>query len=128
MLLVVCARQVAAAKRKEQEAKDELQASQFQSGSIAGKKLVNKCKELQAENDQLGKDLSEGRVQKLKADCALEKEHSQELRKALDERGEWVEQLMEELDTSQALVLSLQKELEAAKSQLAAAAGETKKE
>ena len=69
--------QVQAAKKREQEARDELQASQFQSGSIPGKKLMNKCKELQAENDQLGKELSEGRVQKLKADCALQKQYSQ---------------------------------------------------
>ena len=31
---------------------------------------IEKCKELQAENDQLGKDLSAGRVQKLHADAA----------------------------------------------------------
>ena len=103
------------AQRKEKAAQDELQASQFQSGSIAGKKLIQKCVELQAENDQLGKDLSEGRVQKLRADAALQKEYAGELRKALDETREWVEHLTEELDTSQALVLSLRRELKQAK-------------
>lgn len=103
------------ARRKEQAAQDELQASQFQSGSIAGKKLIQKCKELQAENDQLGKDLSEGRVQKLRADAALHKEYAGELRKALDETREWVEHLTEELDTSQGLVLSMRRELNALK-------------
>lgn len=136
------------AQRKEKEAQDQLQASQFQSGSIAGKKLMQKCKELQvrglailtaadrracarrqprrsyhptractqAENDQLGKDLSEGRVQKLRAEVALQKEYSSELKKALGETREWVEHLSEELDTSQALVLSLRRELNALKS------------
>ena len=113
--------EVELAKKKEQDAKDELQACQFQSGSIPGKKLMNKCKELQAENDQLGKELSEGQVQKLKADCALQKQHAQELQKALEETREFVEHLTEELDTSQALVFSLRRELHAAKSQLAAA-------
>ena len=70
---------------------------------------------LQAENDQLGKDLSEGRVQKLRADAALQKEYEAELRKALAETREWVEHLTEELDTSQALVLSLRREVNALK-------------
>ena len=43
------------------------------SGSIAGKKLVQKCKELQAENEQLGKDVSEGRMQQLRAEAAMHK-------------------------------------------------------
>ena len=69
--------QVEQARKKEKEARDELQASQFQPGSIAGKKLVNKCKELQAENDQLGKELSEGRVKQLKIEAALQKRYSE---------------------------------------------------
>lgn len=36
------------AKEKQANAEQELEASQFQSGSIAGKKLMQKCKELQA--------------------------------------------------------------------------------
>ena len=32
---------------------------------------------LQAENEQLGKDLSEGSVQKLKTEAALQKEYAQ---------------------------------------------------
>jgi hypothetical protein len=103
--------EVKEAQRKEKEAQDALQASQFQQGSIAGKKLIQKCKELQAENEQLGKDLSEGRVQKLRADAALQKEYAGELRKALQETREWVEHLMDELETSQALALSLRREL-----------------
>ena len=107
--------EVKEAQRKEKEAQDQVEASQFQSGSIAGKKLIQKCKELQAENDQLGKDLSAGRVQKLRADAALQKEYEAELKKSLSETREWVEQLTEELDTSQALVLSLRRELNALK-------------
>ena len=41
----------------------------------------------------------------------LHKEHAKELKKALDETREWVEHLTEELDTSQALVLSLRREV-----------------
>ena len=107
--------EVKEAQRREKEAQGQLEASQFQSGSIAGKKLIQKCKELQAENDQLGKDLSEGRVQKLRADAALQKEYEGELKKALSETREWVEHLTEELDTSQALVLTLRREVNSLK-------------
>lgn len=55
--------QVKAGQQRERECRDELEASQFQPGSIAGKKLVQKCKDLADENEQLGKDVSEGRVQ-----------------------------------------------------------------
>ena len=40
--------QVKEAQAMEHAAKQELEANQFQSGSIAGKKLIQKCKELQA--------------------------------------------------------------------------------
>ena len=50
-------------------------------------------------------------MHKLRADAALQKEYEAELKKALAETREWVENLTEELDTSQALVLSLRREV-----------------
>ena len=50
-------------------------------------------------------------MQKLRTEAAVHKEHAKELKKALDETREWVEHLTEELDTSQALVLSLRREV-----------------
>lgn len=99
--------QVKEAERREGEAQQELEASQFQAGSIAGKKLIEKCRELHEENEQLGHDLAEGAVQQLRARAALEAEHAAELRKALAETREWVEQLHEELDVAQAQILAL---------------------
>ncbi len=110
--------EVKEANRKEKEAQDQLQASQFQSGSIAGKKLIQKCKELQAENDQLGKELSEGKMQKLKADMLLQKSYEAELHKCLKETREFVEYLGDELDTSQAIVFSQRREIANLKKQL----------
>ena len=102
--------QVKEARQKQANAEQELEASQFQSGSIAGKKLVQKCKELQAENEQLGEELSEGKVQKLQSEAVLQKEYAAELAKSLAETREWVEQLHEELDVSQAAILQLRRE------------------
>ena len=106
--------EVKEAQRREKEAQGQLEASQFQSGSIAGKKLMQKCKDLQAENDQLGKDLKdleEGRVQKLRGDAALQKLYEAGQKKSLAERAEDIEYLAEELNTSQALVSSLRREV-----------------
>lgn len=64
-----------------------------------------------AENEQLGKDLSEGQVQKLQAEAALHKDYASELRKALLETREWVEQLHEELDVSQAMIWKLRRQV-----------------
>ena len=63
--------QVKELERREKEAQQELEASQFQASSIAGKKLMQKCKELQQENEQLGKELSEGKVAKLESTISL---------------------------------------------------------
>ena len=47
--------------------------------------------------------------------CAIHPVLLQELRKSLCETREWVEQLLEELEVSQGVVLSLRRELSAAK-------------
>lgn len=48
-------------------------------------------------------------MQKLRAEVALQKDYSAELRKALLETREWVEQLHEELDVSQAMIWKLKR-------------------
>uniref|UniRef100_A0A7S0PXZ7 Uncharacterized protein n=1 Tax=Coccolithus braarudii TaxID=221442 RepID=A0A7S0PXZ7_9EUKA len=107
--------QVKEAREREKDLQQQLEASQFQSSSIAGKKLMQKCKELQAENEQLGKEVSDGRIQKLRGEAALHKDYSQELRKSLCETREWVEQLLEELEVAQSVIFSLRRELNAMK-------------
>lgn len=87
----------------------------YRSGSIAGKKLVQKCKELQEENEQLGREVTEGRMQALRAEAAMHREHASELRNSLGETREWVESLMEELETAQATIFSLRREVSQAK-------------
>jgi len=91
--------QVKEAEAREKEAQAELEASQFSAGSLAGKKLMQKCKDLQTENEQLGKELSDGRLQKLRAEVAMHKEVAHELGRNLSEAREWAESLLEELET-----------------------------
>lgn len=107
--------QVKDLERREKAAQQELEASQFQASSIAGKKLMQKCKELQAENEQLGKELSEGKVAKLESTIALQKEHAKELRRSLAESREWVDMLDEELEVAQGTIFNLRRELHVVK-------------
>lgn len=107
--------QVKETQRRELEVRQELEASQFSAQGIAGKKLMQKCKELQAENEQLGKELAEGKTQKLHATIALQKDYAKELRKSLAESREWVELLDEELEAAQSVIVQLRRDLDAAR-------------
>lgn len=102
--------QVKEAQAREKEAQAELEASHFSAGSLAGKKLMQKCKDLQTENEQLGKELSDGRLQKLRAEVAMHKEVAHELGRNLSEAREWAESLLEELETAQATIFELRRE------------------
>ena len=69
----------------------------------------------EAENEQLGKELSEGKIQQLNATIALHKDYAKDLRKSLTESHEWVEMLDEELEAAQSTIAQLRKELTDAK-------------
>ena len=99
------------AKAREDSLRGQVEASNFQQGSEEGKKLVQKCKDLQTENEQLGKEVREGIVEKLRIENSMHKEFVNELQNQLGETREWVEQLLEELEVSQSLIFSLRREL-----------------
>jgi len=63
---------------------EELEAVQFTSNSITGKKLLAKCRLLQDENEEFGVQLSEERVHKLENEIALQRELTEELKKIID--------------------------------------------
>ena len=47
--------------------------------SVTGKKLMAQCRRLIQENQELGRQLSQGRVAQLEAELALQKKYSDEL-------------------------------------------------
>jgi len=51
---------------------------------VTGKKLLAKCRSLIQENQELGKQISQGRVAQLEAEIALQKKLNQEVKGALD--------------------------------------------
>ena len=52
--------------------------------SVTGKKLMAKCRMLIQENQELGRQLSQGRVAQLEAELALQKKYSDELKGSED--------------------------------------------
>ena len=52
--------------------------------SVTGKKLMAKCRMLIQENQELGRQLSQGRVAQLEAELALQKKYSDKLKGSQD--------------------------------------------
>ena len=59
--------------------------------SVTGKKLMAKCRMLIQENQELGRQLSQGRVAQLEAELALQKKYSDELKGSQD--GKYYQEL-----------------------------------
>lgn len=55
--------------------------------SQTGKKLMAKCRMLIQENQELGRQLSQGRIAQLEAELALQKKYSEELKSSQDGKG-----------------------------------------
>ena len=72
--------------------------------SVTGKKLIQKVKKLQEENQGLGKELSslqEGTVQKLEMELATCKEHTENLKQTLKIAEDYGSHLEEEVEAAQ---------------------------
>ncbi|CAN0350550.1 unnamed protein product [Lampetra planeri] len=105
-------------KDKLQQAHDELSAWKFTPDSQTGKKLMSKCRMLIQENQELGRQLSQGRVAQLEAELALQKKYSQELKSGQDELNDFIIQLDEEVEGMQSTILVLQQQLKEARHKL----------
>ena len=93
------------------QAQEDLSAWKFTPNSATGKKLVSKCKQLITENEELGKQLSEGRIARLETQLALQKNYTQQLKRSREELNQVVLQLDEELEAFQSTVLALENKI-----------------
>ncbi|XP_039261657.2 uncharacterized protein LOC120337830 [Styela clava] len=98
-------------KDKLEQAQSELSAWKFTPDSQTGKKLMSRCRTLIAENQELGKQLSQGKVAQLEAELALQKKYSEELKESQEELNEFVIQLDEEVEGMQSTIQLLQQQL-----------------
>mmetsp|Transcript_16723 Transcript_16723/g.29533 ORF Transcript_16723/g.29533 Transcript_16723/m.29533 type:complete len:256 (-) Transcript_16723:266-1033(-) len=108
------------------ETKEELDAVQFHPDSVTGKKLLAKCRTLQSENEELGKQLSQGKVKQLESERDLLARAKDELKRGLDEAHQWIEDMEEEREQMYAQIYLLKKQLDEARE--SAAKGEAAKE
>ncbi|XP_067050698.1 pre-mRNA-splicing regulator WTAP-like isoform X2 [Acropora muricata] len=106
-------------KGKLEQAQNDLSAWKFTPDSVTGKKLMAKCRMLIQENQELGRQLSQGKVAQLEAELALQKKYSDELKGSQDELNDFVIQLDEEVEGMQSTILTLQQQLRDSKQQLA---------
>ncbi|KAM9433852.1 pre-mRNA-splicing regulator WTAP-like isoform 2-T2 [Salvelinus alpinus] len=83
-----------------------------------GKKLMAKCRMLIQENQELGRQISQGRIAQLEAELALQKKYSEELKSSQDELNDFIIQLDEEVEGMQSTILVLQQQLRETRQQL----------
>ncbi|XP_069462924.1 pre-mRNA-splicing regulator WTAP isoform X2 [Ambystoma mexicanum] len=105
-------------KDKLEQAQNELSAWKFTPDSQTGKKLMAKCRMLIQENQELGRQLSQGRIAQLEAELALQKKYSEELKSSQDELNDFIIQLDEEVEGMQSTILVLQQQLKDSRQQL----------
>ena len=75
--------------KKIQKLEDEIKGMQFSQNTVAGKKLIEKCKMLQEENDEFEKQISKGVINNYNMEIA-------ELKKQLADNGYEIHKLREE--------------------------------
>ncbi|XP_028809488.1 pre-mRNA-splicing regulator WTAP [Denticeps clupeoides] len=105
-------------KDKLEQAQNELSAWKFTPDSQTGKKLMAKCRMLIQENQELGRQLSQGRIAQLEAELALQKKYSEELKSSQDELNDFIIQLDEEVEGMQSTIMVLQQQLKETRQQL----------
>lgn len=105
-------KELEAAEKRVKELKDDLAAVQFTPHSKHGKLLMAKCRTLQEENTEIGREASEGKVHELDTRLAVQKYLNTELRRCYQELYETVEDVNYELERSQQTVYNLQRQLQ----------------
>ncbi|XP_062510498.1 pre-mRNA-splicing regulator WTAP-like isoform X2 [Corticium candelabrum] len=105
-------------KGKLEQAQDDLSAWKFTPDSVTGKKLMAKCRSLIQENQELGMQMSQGRIGQLESELSLQKKYTDELKTTQTELTEFVLHTDEEVEAMQATILTLQEQLHVAHLQL----------
>ncbi|KAJ8026921.1 Pre-mRNA-splicing regulator WTAP [Holothuria leucospilota] len=102
-----------------QQAQEDMTAWKFTSDSQTGKRLMARCRTLLQENQDLGKQVSSGKIANLEAELAVQKKYNEELKGSQDELYEMVVQLNEEGEGMQSTICALQQQLKEANTRLA---------
>ncbi|XP_072178955.1 uncharacterized protein [Diadema setosum] len=104
---------------KLKQAHEDMAAWKFTQDSQTGKRLMARCRTLIQENQELGKQVSQGKVSQVEAELALQKEINEELKSSQDEMYEMVIQLNDEGEGMQSTILALQQDLKEKQQEIA---------
>eukprot|EP00118_Oscarella_pearsei_P025232 m.307788 g.307788 ORF g.307788 m.307788 type:complete len:373 (+) comp42824_c0_seq1:114-1232(+) len=106
-------------KSKVTQAQDDLSAWKFTPDSVTGKKLMAKCRNLVQENQDLGKQMSQGRISQLESELAVQKQYTEELKASQSELTEVIVHMEEEVESLGSTILFLQEQLRLANEKVA---------
>ncbi|KAI9174812.1 hypothetical protein LWI28_023050 [Acer negundo] len=98
--------------KKVKELEENIAAVAFTANSKMGKALMSKCKTLQEENDEIGRQNEEGETHQLQLKLALQKSQNAELRSQFEGLYKHMEALTDDVDRSNEMVLILKEKLE----------------
>ena len=94
-------------------------AWKFTPDSVSGKRLMQRCRQLLAENEEAGKMISSGRIAKLEGELSMQKALCEEMKKNQTEMDDFVQELDEDMEGMQSTILFLQQQLKEAKETIA---------
>lgn len=106
-------------KKKLQDTQEELSAWKFTPDSATGKRLMSKCRQLLQENEDIGKMISSGRLNKLENELAMQKALCEEMKKNQEEMDDFVQELDLDVEGMQSTIYFLQQQLKDAKKTIA---------
>lgn len=98
--------------KKVKELQDNVAAVNFSPSSRMGRMLMNKCKDLQKENEEIGARASEGKIHELGMEISALKSQNTELRSQFDALYQQMDGLTDDVERSQEMVFILQEKLE----------------
>ncbi|CAF2058628.1 hypothetical protein Bca4012_099550 [Brassica carinata] len=98
--------------KKVKELQDSLTAFTFTPLSLKGKMLMEKCKTLQEENEEIGHQAAEGKIHELAMKLSMQKSQNAELRKQFEGLYKHMEELTNDVERSNETVIILQDKLE----------------
>ncbi|OIW18333.1 hypothetical protein TanjilG_31473 [Lupinus angustifolius] len=98
--------------KKVKELQDNIAAVNFTPQSKMGKMLMAKCKILQEENEEIGNQASEGKMQELASKLSLQKHQNAELKSQFEGLQKHMDGLTNDVERSNETVLMLQGKME----------------
>ncbi|KAL6750201.1 hypothetical protein V8C86DRAFT_3110040 [Haematococcus lacustris] len=105
------------AQRDVKKLQEELAVAHFSQESKIGRQLMTKCRALADENEEMGRELTEGKVHQLEAQLTLSKGFADELRAQLAELAEHCTALNEEMEGLQRESFALRRKISAQESE-----------